>query len=55
MARAFLCMKALCQFIRHEPIDPRIPAEYFDLENRWANKKSWSVELGQTTTITAYL
>jgi hypothetical protein len=34
MARIFLSCKAFCEIFLGEPIDPRVPAPYFDLTSR---------------------
>jgi hypothetical protein len=34
MARIFLCVQALCQYVYGEKIDDRVPRVYFDLESR---------------------
>ena len=47
MARAFLCSKALCQLIRGEEIDNRVPSLYFDLEKRWATQDTISTRIAE--------
>jgi hypothetical protein len=46
MARIYLVAKALCQAIRGEDIDGRIPKTFLNLEERWAQAEAlWSLQL----------
>lgn len=40
MARIFLAVKGLVQYALDEPVDPRVPRLYFDIENRMAHHDS---------------
>ncbi|KAF2012913.1 FAD dependent oxidoreductase [Aaosphaeria arxii CBS 175.79] len=53
MARAFLCSKALCQLIRGEEVDKRIPSFYFDLDKRWTTPETISAQIAEWKAMTA--
>jgi len=38
MARIFLSVKALCEYVCGEVVDERVPEVYFDLESRLAGE-----------------
>ena len=48
MARVFLCIKALLEIVRNEPIDPRVPEPYLNVKERLQKpEKSWEAMLAK--------